>query len=121
MRGECQETDIRFTPLLEESQISLTTPSDFRFISGFKLEAGDNPLAFPVQLTMELPSQYKDDPSVIGQTVYFFELGYAPNATGEIEEKWLVAETGIVGADGMIRTSSPPWKGVRPGLMILIR
>ncbi|NJL77654.1 MAG: tandem-95 repeat protein, partial [Richelia sp. SM2_1_7] len=109
------ETNIRFTPLLEESQISLTTPSDFRFISGFKLEAGDNPFALPVQLTMELPSQYKDDASVIGQTVYFFELGYVPNATGEIEEKWLVAETGIVGADGMIRTSSPPWKGVRPG------
>ncbi|MBF2017367.1 MAG: putative Ig domain-containing protein [Rivularia sp. T60_A2020_040] len=109
------ETDIRFTPLLEESQISLTTPSDFRFISGFKLEAGDNPFALPVQLTMELPSQYKDDASVIGQTVYFFELGYVPDATGEIQEKWLVAETGIVGADGMIRTSSPPWKGVRPG------
>ncbi len=109
------DTDIRFTPLLEESQVSLATPEDFRFISGFKLEAGEDPLAFPLQLAMELPSQYKNDPSVIGQTVYFFEKGYVPDATGEIEEQWLVAETGIVDADGMIRTQSPPWKGVREG------
>ncbi len=39
--------------------------------------------------------------------------GEIPNETGAMEPIWMMEESGIVGDDGMIRTSSPPWGGAR--------
>ncbi|WP_460202278.1 DNA/RNA non-specific endonuclease [Scytonema sp. NUACC21] len=113
------DTNIRFTPLLNEQLLSLATPNDFKFLSGFKLEAGNDPLMLPVQLAIELPHSLKADESLFGKTAYFFEKSLVPDASGNWRENWVVAESAVVGADGMIRTSSPPWKGVREGEYIV--
>ncbi|MBW4496375.1 MAG: DNA/RNA non-specific endonuclease [Oscillatoria princeps RMCB-10] len=47
-------------------------------------------------------------------------FGALPDETGTWNPIWLQEESGVVGADGMIRTSSPPWPGIiRPGEYIV--
>ncbi|MCC5619765.1 hypothetical protein LC605_33080 [Nostoc sp. CHAB 5836] len=110
-----EDTNIRITPLLTQQLLSLSTPQGFQFLSGFKLETGNDPLMLPVQLAIELPQNLKADASLVGKTVYFFEKDTIPDINGGWKETWLVAESGVISADGMIRTQSPPWGGVRSG------
>lgn len=41
--------------------------------------------------------------------------GEIPDVSGTWSPAWIVQESGIVGTDGMIRASSPPWTGVASG------
>ncbi len=69
----------------------------------------------PAQLAIPAPAGLP-----AGTEVYFMRKGALPDETGTWNPIWLQEESGIVGADGMIRTSSPPWPGIiRPGEYIV--
>jgi hypothetical protein len=102
-----QETEINITNV-EQSELTAPLPEKFEVIDAFKLSLGEEDLAIPAQLGIPAPAGLEP-----GTEVFFMRDGELPDATGTWNPMWLVEESGIVGDDGMIRTSSPPWAGVK--------
>jgi PKD repeat protein len=61
----------------------------------------------PVQLA--IPNTFGIE---TGKEVFFMRKVQLPSDDGTLKTAWFIEESGIVGTDGLIRTSSPPWKGV---------
>ncbi|MEO1429922.1 MAG: hypothetical protein AAFS12_14355 [Cyanobacteria bacterium J06632_19] len=72
------------------------------------IEGGNNAFAIPAQIAIPAPNGIE-----VGQEVFFLRQGELPTEDGSLKSYWFIDESGIVGADGMIRTSSPPWPGVQ--------
>ena len=104
-----QETEVNITSL-QQSQLSTPLPEQFEVIEAFKLSIGETDLAIPAQIAIPAPEGLEP-----GTEVFFMRDGELPDETGTWNPIWLVEESGIVGDDGMIRTSSPPWPGVQEG------
>ncbi|MGM0485754.1 MAG: putative Ig domain-containing protein [Planctomycetota bacterium] len=83
-------------------------PEDFDYVGGFELDFGDgvSELGYPVQLAAPANNL------TAGENVYFFRYELMPNEQGSLTPVWLLEEQGVVGTDGVIRTSSPPWPGL---------
>ncbi|WP_044172758.1 DUF4114 domain-containing protein, partial [Kamptonema formosum] len=110
-----EDTTVSLTPLTRED-LSLPVPEGFEIAGAFNLDAGDDPMNVPAQLAIPAPAGL-----AAGTEVYFMRKGALPDETGTWNPIWLQEESGVVGADGMIRTSSPPWPGVvRPGEYIVV-
>ncbi|MEO1005448.1 MAG: tandem-95 repeat protein, partial [Cyanobacteria bacterium J06638_38] len=92
---------------IAQEELSLDVPEKFDFAGGFNLEIGDEVLEHPAQLAIPAPEGIET-----GQEVFLMRKADLPNENGELESMWQIAESGTVGNDGMIRTSSPPWNGV---------
>ncbi|MCC5669344.1 hypothetical protein LC653_37310 [Nostoc sp. CHAB 5784] len=95
---------------LNPQELTLPTPEGFSFAGAFKLDLGNNSLALPAQLAIPAPADLAP-----GTEVFFLRQGELPDADGNWKSIWFVEESGVVTADGMIRTSSPPWPGVAQG------
>ncbi|MBF2017605.1 MAG: beta-propeller fold lactonase family protein [Rivularia sp. T60_A2020_040] len=94
---------------LTESQLNLPVPDGFTFASGFQLDiSGNDAFEIPAQIAVPAPLGVE-----VGQSVFFLRQGELPTEDGSLRSHWFVEESGVVGADGMIRTSSPPWAGVK--------
>ncbi|MEG3969865.1 DUF4114 domain-containing protein [Microcoleus sp. T2B6] len=101
---------------LNRSELSLPVPTGFEFAGAFNLNFGDSSLEQPVQLAVPAPEGLP-----AGTEVYFMRKGALPDETGVWKPIWLQEESGVVGDDGTIRTSSPPYPGVvRPGEYIIV-
>lgn len=101
-----QDTTINITPLSSTS-LPLPFPDSMKFAGGFNLELGNTPLKIPVQLAIPAPVGVP-----IGTEVLFMRKGSLPTGADSWNETWLMQESGVVGADGYIRTTSPPFPGV---------
>jgi len=101
------ETEVNITTV-EESELNAPLPEKFEVIDAFNLELGEDDLAVPAQIALPAPEGLAP-----GTEVFFMRDGELPDATGTWNPMWLVEESGIVGSDGMIRTSSPPWPGIK--------
>lgn len=93
---------------LRQDQLTLAIPEDYSFAGAFQLNMGNDPLNVPVQLAIPAPIGL-----AAGTEVFFMRQTELPDATGVWKPIWLMEESGVVGTDGMIRTQSPPWEGVR--------
>ncbi len=93
---------------LTVGEVSQPLPPKYDFVGAFKLNIGDDELKTAAQVAISAPSNL-----AAGTEVFFLQKGEIPNERGELVPVWLMEESGRVGADGMIRTSSPPWNGVR--------
>lgn len=84
------------------------TPGGFPVAAAFRLDLGTAPLDQPVQLAVpvNLPA---------GAVVYFFQDGEYVTDDGTVRPIWWQVESGVVGADGVARTASPPYAGVKAG------
>ncbi|MGF1676258.1 MAG: putative Ig domain-containing protein, partial [Rivularia sp. (in: cyanobacteria)] len=103
-----EDTTVNIIKLTQE-QLSLPVPEGFTFNSAFQLDiSGNNAFEIPAQIAVPAPSGVE-----VGQEVFFLRQGELPTADGSLQSYWFIEESGIVGADGMIRTSSPPWSGVQ--------
>lgn len=91
---------------ISQAELTLAIPENFSFAGAFKLDVGDDPLAVPVQLALPAPEGLTP-----GTEVFFVRKEELPDTTGAMKPIWMMEESGVVGADGMIRTASPPWKG----------
>ena len=90
------------------SEVSQLLPPDYDFVGAFKLNVGDDELITSAQIAINAPKDL-----AVGTEVFFLQKGEIPNEQGELVPIWFMEESGRVGADGMIRTSSPPWNGVK--------
>jgi hypothetical protein len=100
------DTAVSLTPLSSAS-LPLPFPDSMEFAGGFNLELGNTPLKIPVQLAIPAPVGVP-----IGTEVLFMPKGSLPAGADSWNETWLIQESGVVGADGMMRTTSPPFPGV---------
>ncbi|MCC3532028.1 MAG: Ig-like domain-containing protein, partial [Microcoleus sp. PH2017_22_RUC_O_B] len=101
-----KDTTVNLTPLSSEG-LPLSFPDSMEFAGGFNLELGNTPLKIPVQLAIPAPVGVP-----IGTEVLFMRKGSLPAGADSWNETWLIQESGVVGADGFIRTTSPPFPGV---------
>ena len=76
----------------------------------FTLDLGGVTLQETAQVAVPVPASFSP-----GETVYFFQRQSITLADGTAEDVWLVMETGVVGADGIARTTSPPYPGFSAG------
>jgi Dockerin type I domain/Bacterial Ig domain len=101
-----KDTAVNLTPLSSNS-LPLPFPDSMEFAGGFNLELGDTSLNIPVQLAIPAPVGVP-----VGTEVLFMRKGSLPGEADSWNQTWLIQESGVVGADGYIRTTSPPFPGV---------
>jgi hypothetical protein len=104
-----KDTSVNIIPL-QQSDIATPVPDNFAVEGAFKLDFSGERLSLPAQLAIPAPAGLAP-----GKEVFFLREGELRDATGTWQPKWYVEESGRVGNDGMIRSSSPPWKGVAAG------
>jgi hypothetical protein len=92
---------------IAQANLPLTLPESFGFAGAFQLNLGNDPLLVPTQIAVPAPAGL-----AAGTEVLFMYVDQVPDAAGVFKPTWVVEESGIVGADGFIRTQSPPWRGV---------
>ena len=104
-----EDVEIDITTL---NKATLTTPlpEQFEVYDAFNLDFGEKNLAIPAQLAIPAPEGLAP-----GTEVFFLKDGELPDETGTWNPIWFVQDSGIVGDDGMVRTSSPPWPAVTEG------
>jgi hypothetical protein len=91
---------------LSQAQLTVPLNDQFNFVGAFKLDVGTQDLTTPVQLALPAPSG-----AVVGQEVFFMRQDTIPDANGRTRPIWIIVESGKVGADGMVRSTSEPWPG----------
>ena len=104
-----ENTTVSIQQLLQD-ELTLPMPENFSFAGAFKLDIGNDSLALSAQLAIPAPADLAP-----GTEVFFLRQGELPDANGNWKSIWFAEESGVVTADGMIRTSSPPWPGVAQG------
>nr|WP_013334799.1 CARDB domain-containing protein [Gloeothece verrucosa]ADN18050.1 YD repeat protein [Gloeothece verrucosa PCC 7822] len=102
-----EEQNVSITPLKPED-FSLPIPDYFSVAGAFHLNFEQERLDVPAQVAIPALSQLAP-----GTEVLFVRLGELPNSTTtSTSPTWLIEESGIVGSDGKIRTTSPPFAGL---------
>jgi len=101
-----QDTTVNLTPL-SSATLPLPFPNSMEFAGAFDLDLGDTGLNIPVQLAIPAPAN-----APVGTEVLLMRQGSLPDAAGNWNQTWLIQESAVVGADGFIRTTSPPFPGV---------
>ncbi|MEA5471931.1 putative Ig domain-containing protein [Spirulina sp. 06S082] len=94
---------------IADNEISLPLPEQFELAGSFTLDVGDDPLAVPAQVAIPA-SEGQFDP---GTEVFFLRKVELPDENGVLSPIWMLEDSGTIGEDGTIRTSSPPWQGVK--------
>ena len=90
-----------------QDEMQLTVPTHLDFVGAFQLNLSGVDIDKPIQLAIPAPSG-----ATTGETVYFFRHAVFPDENGVNTPVWLLVESGVVGADGFIRTTSPPYPGI---------
>ncbi len=102
-----EEATVNIAPLTLDD-LSIPISDDFEFVGAFELVLGGQELAFPAQLAIPAPEGL-----ALGTEVFFIREAQIPDETGALTSIKVIEESGIVGADGNIRTASPPWGGAK--------
>ncbi|AFZ10908.1 Ig domain protein group 2 domain protein (plasmid) [Oscillatoria nigro-viridis PCC 7112] len=101
-----ENTAISLTSL-SSNALSLQLPDGLQFAGGFNLDLGDESLKLPAQLAIPAPAGLSP-----GTEILFMRKGSLPDANNIENPTWLIQESGVVDANGIIRTNSPPFPGV---------
>ncbi|MEI7465873.1 MAG: Ig-like domain-containing protein, partial [Burkholderiales bacterium] len=102
-------TPVKVTTL-QETELAAPPPVVMDFLAAFKLDLGGAEVANgPVQIAVNVPA------AVAGETVYFLREFQTDLIDGVMRTYWVPVDTGIVGADGVARSTSPPWPGLTTG------
>ena len=89
-----------------EGDMPLAAPGPFPYIGAFDLDLGGQELGEPAQLAVPINGS-----AAVGETVYFFRHVELADESGVPQGWWILEEIGLVGADGIARTTSPPYPG----------
>ncbi len=112
-------TNVAITPMTQD-QLALPVPGlpgEFSFAGAFNLDLGGARLTAPAQIAVPV------DPAngSPGDSVYFFVQDSLPiGPDGAFEPIWAVVDDGVIGADGIARSASPPYPGLTEGGNILV-
>ncbi|MDE3034800.1 MAG: beta-propeller fold lactonase family protein, partial [Nitrospirota bacterium] len=99
-------TTVSIAPVME-ANLPAALPGPFTFAGAFQLDVGADPLVVPAQLAISVSNQL-----AAGTQVFFFRYAELPDGQGGTMPVWMQEESGVVGADGVARTTSPPYAGV---------
>ena len=102
-----QDTVVSISPLIQDTS-PIALPPELGYAGSFQLDVGNQSLSVPAQLAIKAPVGLE-----VGTKVYLAVLRDIPNADGSKQKVYSIAESAVVEADGMIRTQSPPWNGVK--------
>ena len=100
-------TLVSITPVIQGS-LPLAMPGPFQYVSSFDLHIGDGRLAIPAQLAIPITGSTLAP----GSDLVFFRYSTVLDQNGVTLPVWMQEETGVFGADGVARTTSPPFPGV---------
>jgi Ca2+-binding RTX toxin-like protein len=90
--------------------LGLAPPPDFEAAGGLRLDLGTAGIDGPVQIAAPVDTAVAQP----GDDVYFFRRIRAPvGPDGAIAPVWAVFDSGVVDAEGIARTASPPFPGFR--------
>jgi hypothetical protein len=91
---------------LQEEDLTTPIPDIVDFAAAFNVEVNDPNLEGTMQIAVPAGAEFE-----VGETVYFFQE-IQSDITGEMKSYWAAIDTGVVGDDGYVRTTSPPWPGL---------
>ncbi len=95
---------------IDKNSVAPLDETMYSTLATFSLDLGDKPLNVPVQIAIPAPIDV-----AVGKEVFFArEIKYLDENSVE-KTLWMIEESGRVGIDGMIRTTSFPWPGVTKG------
>ncbi|MFC1783851.1 Ig-like domain-containing protein, partial [Planctomycetota bacterium] len=103
------ESTITIDPVIE-ADLSLEVPEPFGFVGAFDLDLGDGSLTETAQITIPVSP---DIP--VGEIVYFFRETALLDESGQELNFWILIDTGVVSADAIAKTTSPPYPGFSEG------
>jgi len=87
--------------------LPIEAPDSLHALGAFELEFSAAEASVPIQITAPVAA---DIPA--GTKVYFLRQAPVQTADGSEIQAWIQEDTGVVGSDGLARTSSPPHRGV---------
>ncbi|WP_253262202.1 Ig-like domain-containing protein [Ramlibacter montanisoli] len=99
---------------LAEADLEVVVPTVMDFAGAFRLDIQGATVNGPIQIAAPVAG------AVAGETVYFLRQIESSLVDGTPQKYWAVLDTGIVGADGVARSTSPPWPGLSSNGNILI-
>jgi hypothetical protein len=102
-----ESTLVSIAPVTQAS-LPLAMPGPFEYVASFDLQIGDGRLDIPAQLAIPISGSTLAP----GSELVFFRYSTVLDETGATLQVWMQEETGIFGADGIARTTSPPFPGV---------
>ncbi len=95
---------------MTEADLPIPIPDFLTFGAAFELDFADVDLARPAQVAIPVPAGFS-----AGQEVYFWRYETLTAPDGSTQAIWMLTDKGVVGADGMARTTSPPYPGFSAG------
>ncbi|MDK2126898.1 tandem-95 repeat protein, partial [Parachitinimonas caeni] len=94
---------------VEPSSLGLPLPAAgvLDTLGAVHLDLGGQEARLPLQLALKVAS-----PQAVGTEVLFWAKGQIVDANGVSHDTWWLLDNGRIGADGIARTSSPPFEGL---------
>jgi hypothetical protein len=92
---------------IAENDLPMPIPSWLDFAAAFDLDLNDQNLEHPLHFAVPTPGL------PVGEKVYVYQAGTVPDPAGGDAPTWLQVEVGTVGTDGLARTNSWPYPGIR--------
>ncbi len=99
---------------LQASDLTVEIPVVMDYVAAFRLDVSGSGINGPLQMAIPVQGM------TAGETVYFLREYRTDVIDGVMRTYWTAVDTGIVGADGYARSTSPPWPGLSSGGNILI-
>jgi hypothetical protein len=95
---------------IDKNSVAPLDETKFGTLATFSLSFGDKELNVPLQIAIPAPIG-----APVGQEVFFARETRYLDENGVEKTLWMIVDSGRVGGDGMIRTTSFPWPGVTQG------
>ena len=105
---------------LADVGIPLPAPDIVPAIAAIEINTDGLKSALPLQLAIKVKDPINPDTGLpealaTGTQVFFWKKGTIQDTDGSSHDTWWLIDNGVIGDDGMARTSSPPYSGVTGG------
>ena len=106
---------------LDDLGMQLPAPDVLTSLAAFDISIGDGKTDLPLQLAIKVPKQAKNaktgemEDLLVGEEVFFWRKGIIVDENGVSHDTWWLLDNGVIGEDGVARTSSPPYSGASFG------
>ena len=100
---------------LQAADLTLPLPDVMNFSAAFNLNVSGSLINGPIQIAVPVDASIP-----VGEEIYFFVEVESSLAGGVPTRYWAAVDSGVVGADGYARSTSPPWPGLSNNGNVLI-
>ena len=100
---------------IAQEDLEVAVPPDFDFLAAARLDLTGGEFGGPIQFAAPVAGAAPGD-----EVVFFVERDVSVETNGEFGKMWFVVDSGVVGADGVARTASPPFPGLSERSNILV-